>query len=731
MKKNNFPARLTRSRLKIIVSVCCFCLSFFFTLTFGLPAFSSAPSTPAVSEDTLHHQLIQARDLQTLGYYRRALLTLTDLNPAIAEHPDSELKVSGLTLLGDLQRTVGDLNAAQTTLENGLDVASALNLAEPTATLHLSLGHTLEAQGDSAAALTHYTTAATLTTTPHLQLRSHLSHLRLQPTNTALYPKIQTLLTTLPADRTTLNARVDFAQLQLANPTVEPATIAQSLAIAIQQAKTLSDPRAQSYALGTLGKLYQKQQQFPDAQSAFQRALTVATDIDAPDIAYRWQWRLAQLFHQQNETDKALTYYENSVENLKLLRGNLIAIAPDLRFNFREQVEPVYREWVDLLLSQSATEEKLAKSRDAIESLQLAELENYLQEPCVPLSQKIDQIIENTASPTAVLYPIILPDRLEIILKLPNQALTQYTVPVSQTDLETQLAQFQKDLRLPFTLNAVKTEAAQLYDWLIRPAEAELNSHNIDTLVFVLDGFLRNIPMAALYDGQHYLIENYSLALAPGLQLVDPQPLQNNELATVIAGLSEPRHGFAELPFVKAEVDQIQQNTPSRVLLNEAFTQTNLTELINNTPFPLVHLATHGQFSADPNDTFILAWDKPIPVGELNQLLRQSEQTRQSAIELLILSACETAAGDRRAALGLAGVAVQAGARSTLASLWNLDDETGALFSNHFYEALQTPNLSKAQALRNAQLKFITDGANPIYQHPRYWAPYVLLGNWL
>ena len=142
----------------------------------------------------------------------------------------------------------------------------------------------------------------------------------------------------------------------------------------------------------------------------------------------------------------------------------------------------------------------------------------------------------------------------------------------------------------------------------------------------------------------------------------------------------------------------------------------------------MVHLATHGEFSSNPADTFILAWDDRIPLAKLNSILRNSEQSRQSAIELLVLSACETATGDSRAALGLAGVAVRAGARSTVASLWNLDDETTALIMNQFYQALKTPGISRAEALRQAQLAIIN---NPRYEHPRHWAPYVLIGNWL
>ncbi len=698
----------------------------------------------------LRSQLNQAQALQALGFYRRALILLTDLAPALDSQPDAELQVSGLRLLGDLLRATGDLEASQTTLETSLATAQTLPAPEAAETL-LSLGHTAAAGGDTALALDYYRESAALAKplprriapTAQTQLRAQLSQLDLlqNPEHTAeiatLYSEIQTHLSTLPVNRTTLNARLDLARYQIEDPNVAAQPIARSLAIARQQAQTLSDQRAESYALGTIGTLYVQQQQFSDAQIAFQQALQLAEMLNADDIAYQWQWQLGRLYKQQNDPARALKAYENAAHNLEALRGNLIAITPDLRFDFREKVEPVYREWVDLLLAESTAtaaqkQARRVKARQAIESLQLAELENFFQEPCVALAQEIDQIIENTTSPTAVIYPIILADRLELILKLPQQPLQQYTVSVSQTQLEALLRQLQIDLRLPYTLNAVRAQSAQLYDWLIRPTETALANSQIDTLVFVLDGFLRSIPVATLYDGEQYLVEKFSIALAPGLQLVAPEPLERRETSTVIAGLSESRHGFSELPFVKSEVEQIQQATKSQLLFNETFTVANLTAILNNTSFPLVHLATHGQFSSQLNDTFIVAWDKPIKVDEFNQILRQSDRNRQgAAIELLILSACETAAGDQRAALGLAGVAVQAGARSTLASLWNLDDETGALFASYFYQELQKPDLSKAQALRQAQLRFLQKDSPLPYQHPRYWAPYVLLGNWL
>ncbi|MBE9068727.1 CHAT domain-containing protein [Leptolyngbya cf. ectocarpi LEGE 11479] len=696
----------------------------------------------------------QAQALQSLGFYRRALTILTHANLSLTDGADLSTQVTGLQLLGDLQRMTGNLDASQATLEQGLSAAQNLDDANKMATLYLSLGHTAAAKKESETALSHYQTAAIKAQTLQLQLRAKLSQWSLlneisdaveetdaldqeiQVEADALYQRIQADLIRLPVSRITVNARLELVQRQL-DKTPQQEQVLKELEIARQQAIVLEDARAESYALGYLGQLYLQDKQWQRAERFLQQALSLAETIKAPDLAYQWHWHLGQLQAQQGRTPQAISSYDHAVNNLQSLRGNLIAVTPVLRFDFQEQIEPVYREWVSLLLATAKNDEPaqqtlLAKARQAIESLQLAELENFFHEPCVPVSQEIDRVIENAAAPTAVLYPIILPDRLEIILKLPQQPLKQYTTQISQTDLESLLKELQYNLLRPWKTNEVQTESKKLYDWVIQPAETALETSQIDTLVFVLDGFLRSIPMAALYDGQQYLVEKYGIALAPGLQLVAPQPLQRQKLATIIAGLSEARHGFSELTSVKDEVDQIQQSTPSHVLFNESFTALNLETAINNTPFPLVHLATHGQFSSDPNETFVLAWDQPIKMNALNRLLRQGEQNRQSAIELLILSACKTAAGDKRAALGLAGVAVQAGARSTLASLWNLDDESGALFANLFYQELQTPNISKAQALRNTQLRLLRDDAfDSIFRRPSYWAPYVLLGNWL
>jgi CHAT domain-containing protein len=341
----------------------------------------------------------------------------------------------------------------------------------------------------------------------------------------------------------------------------------------------------------------------------------------------------------------------------------------------------------------------------------------------------IDQVIDKDNPTAAVIYPIILADRLEVILKLPQQPnLRHYATSVPQGKVEDTLEQLRQNLEKPYTAPEGKSLSQQVYDWLIRPAEKELAQSRVKTLVFVLDGSLRNIPMAALYNGEQYLVQKYSVGLAPGLQLLNPKHLQQVQLKALIAGVSEARLGFSALTNVALELNQIKSELPSKVLLNQQFTSTALQNQINSRSFPVVHLATHGQFSSNPEDTFILAWDKRIKVNELSNLLQNTDQSQPNALELLVLSACQTAAGDKRAALGLAGVAMRSGARSTLASLWSLDDETSALLLGQFYEELAKTPVTKAEALRRAQLALLKD---PDYRHPIYWAPYVLVGNWL
>lgn len=513
--------------------------------------------------------------------------------------------------------------------------------------------------------------------------------------------------------------------------------VAQILATAVQQAKSLGDQRAEAYALGNLGSLYEQAQQWSSAKDLTQQALLLAQSINAADIAYRWQWQLGRLLKAQGDTQGAIATYTEAVNTLKSLRSDLVAINPEIQFSFRDQVEPVYRELVDLLLpsqnNAQPSQKDLAQARNVIESLQLAELDNFFREACLEANTVLlDKVVDQDNPTAAVIYPIILPDRLEVILKIPQQPLRHYTIRQSQLQVEQTLEELRQKLTEPDTIRDVRALSQQLYRWLIQPAEAELKHSGVKTLVFVLDGALRNIPMAALYDGKQYLVEKYAVALSPGLQLLDPKPLPQGRLKALTAGLSQApaNYPYPALPAVKSEFNLIQQAGVSiSPLLDQQFTSKSLATEIDSSSFNVVHLATHGQFSSQAKNTFILASDGPINVKQLDNLLRTRNQGRPEVIELLVLSACETASGDKRAALGLAGVAVRAGARSTLASLWQIDDEATAIFIGEFYKELTNAKLTRAEALRQAQLTLLKKYPN--YSRPGYWAPYVLVGNWL
>jgi CHAT domain-containing protein len=709
---------------------------------------SAATYTQAGDYDGITGSLLnQAQALQALGLYRRALVTLNDVRQRLQKQPNSTIKVVGLRSLGNALRVVGDLDQSRQTLQQSLALAQQLKSSQDVGAALFSLGNVASSQQDTKAALSFYQQAATTSSSQILRIQAVLNQLSLLldteqlSAAKALWPQIHPEIASLPPSRAAVYAQINFAKsltrLRQSAPaaTAKLPEIAQLLAKAVQQTKNLGDRRAEAYALGNLGELYEQTQQWSSAKDLTQQALLLAQATNAPDISYRVQWQLGRLLRAKGDIKGAIAAYTEAVNNLKSLRTDLTAINPDIQFSFRDEVEPVYRQLVDLLLRSEAgsqpSQQNLVQARAVIESLQLAELDNFFRIACLQGKPvQIDSVVDKDDPTAAVVYPIILKDRIEVILKLPGQPLRHYKTAVDQGEVEKILQELRQKLTQPYahTLREANELSKQVYDWLIQPASPDLGKSKIKTLVFVLDGSLRNIPMAALYDGQQYLIQKYTVALTPGLQLLPPKPLAREQMKALTAGLSEARGGFSALTNVTLELKQIKSEVSSTVLLNQKFTSTALRNEINSRPFPIVHLATHGQFSSQADKTFILAWDKPINVNELNSILQTREQSLSSAIELLVLSACETAEGDKRAALGLAGVAVRAGARSTLASLWALDDESSALLMGEFYRQLDRSEVNKAQALRLAQLELMK---YPQWQHPRFWASFMLVGNWL
>ena len=674
----------------------------------------------------------QAQALQTMGLHRRSQKLLTEIKQQLNQY-DPVIKAKVLHSLGTTLQTIGDLRHSESVLQESLAIAKEFNLSTEQASISFSLGNLYRLLGEPETAISWYKKAIAGNIQPiskveaQLNLLDSLALTNREADTIALLPQIEANLAHLPVSRPTLYAQINLAKnlINLSSIEYNP-EIESRLQQAIEQAVFLKDTRAESSARGTLGHYYEQQQQWKKAQAVTEKALTLAETINAKDISYQWQWQLGRILKAEDRKQMAIAPYTAAVDNLQSLRSSLVAINTDAQFSFRESVEPVYRELVGLLLDVNPNQEQLQQARNVIESLQLAELENFFQEACLDAEPKQIDRVDPTA---AVIYPIILSDRLEVILSLPDKSLKHYSTRLPEAEINNTIDNLYQSL-YPFFSDRQRIELShKVYNWLIEPAEADLAKNKVETLVFVLDGNLRNIPMSALYDGEKYAIEKYSIALTPGLQLL-PSSVSTEKLAAIVAGISESNQGFDALPGVKEELMRISTQLSSQLLLNDSFTEANLQNQLQKTNAPIVHLATHGQFGSTPEDTFIASWNQRIQVNELESILRDRTKSQVTPIELMVLSACETATGDKRATLGMAGMAVRSGARSTLATLWSVKDESTTRLIDKFYQQLVSSQLhpNKAEALRQAQLSLIE---SEDFNHPFYWSPFVLVGNWI
>ncbi|MEM8611294.1 MAG: CHAT domain-containing protein, partial [Cyanobacteria bacterium P01_H01_bin.105] len=597
-----------------------------------------------------------------------------------------------------------------------------------------------------------------------------------------------------------------------------------------QQAEEIRDPIAESYALGYLGYLYEIEKQYTDAQRFTEAASKQAGN--QPSLIYQWEWQLGRIENKLGyRRKKIISHYDIAFQKVKEVRSDLLYVGPDVQFDFRDRIEPLYREYISLLLPKNKTgiadsSAQLIRAQTVIDDLRVAELESFLAcgliEPNDNIPRTTIQNVANSDSTTAIIYPIILPDgpnteRLEVLIQLPdditNQSIKRYPLTIIRADssdldrtdrnssasvIEKKLQQFRLQLeRSRFSFNtfnddesATRSEqrfdarltvtpfaaeslqqgrllAEEIYDWLILPAEEKGWLESMDTLVFVLDGAFRQVPMAALYDQQtkQFLVEKYAIAVTFG-DLAIPQAPPETDLSILAGGLSselsplllgpdsdlsrdntDSQLSFGALTFVEEEIESIAKiidDTDS--LLNLEFEKTKIQAKLRSSAYNVIHFATHGVFGFTRDDTFLVvaAPDtleqagqtttnqaeqrkslkiEKLDLNDFNNLLRTQNQT---PIELLVLSACETATGDSREVLGIAGLAIQAGARSTLASLWSINDFSTSMLMTYFYNQLiNNEGVSKAKALQQAQIELLRQN-----RRPAQWAPYLLVGDW-
>jgi len=650
---------------------------------------------------------------------------------------------------GGAALAAGQPEKARARLESGILHAGETNQPRLEAAGRLDLGTLRALQGESERALDLYRRSAQSAeaageTLLAAQALANAARLPLSdPALSAdLLVRAAGLAQELPPSHAKANLLISLGERRMTLAGGEAADPAGLLLEALATADAVNDPRSASYALGFLGAFYAKTGRPDLALSKTDEAIARAARIDAPESLYRWQAQRGRLLAAAGRDPEAIAAYQSAVDRMQSLRHRE-AWGGSLRpSTFQNDAAPIYSALVDLLLRQAqaqaekpqpsrapeddAEQALLRRARDTVEQLRAAELRDYFRDDCVDALQAKLTGLESVSGSALVLYPIPLPDRLVVLAGLPSGRLEQYAAPVGRAAVEREARALRKRLVNRATRRYL-VHARALYDWLIRPMQARLDAGGIDTLVFVPSGALLSVPMATLHDGDRFLIERFALALTPGLDLTDPQALQTENLRALVGGVSESVDGLSPLPNVIGEIQVVGELTAREVLLNEDFRREALRRALAQESFSLVHLATHALFPGGDASPFLQAWDGPIGLDELAADIGLF-RFRDEPLELLTLSACETAQGDDRAALGLSGVAIKAGARSALGTLWSINDPAAEALVARFYRELLLERVSRAEALRRAQRELL---AQPAYRHPAYWAPFILIGSWL
>ncbi len=373
--------------------------------------------------------------------------------------------------------------------------------------------------------------------------------------------------------------------------------------------------------------------------------------------------------------------------------------------------------------------------------------------------QLLQDIAQETGVKPALIYVMFVPssissesatpqdnDQLDLVLVTAQGEPIHKSIPITRAEVLQVAQQFQRSVTNVRDTKGYLAPGKQLYDWLITPLEADLQAQGIQNLVFVMDRGLRSIPVAALHNEQQFLIENYSVGIMPSLSLTDTrfQSLQDSQvLAMGAAQFSDQK----PLPAVPVELEAITQKLwQGQFFLDEGFTLDNLKAQRKKQPFGIIHLATHADFRPGAiSNSYIQLWNSKLRLDQLPEL-----GWNNPPVELLVLSACRTALGDENAELGFAGLAVQAGVKSTLASLWYVSDEGTLALMTQFYDQLKTAPI-KAEALRQVQIdmlkgqtklengQLITSAGTILLPselpqsqdltHPYYWASFTVVGN--
>lgn len=534
--------------------------------------------------------------------------------------------------------------------------------------------------------------------------------------------------------------------------------------------QSVNDPRNESVVLGNIGLVYYNLGESESALGYYQQALLISRKTGDRAGEAKISQYIGAALNERKQYALAIAFSKQSVNIYEEIRKDLNSLSRQEQKGYANSVAPTYRRLADLLLKQ----ERIIEALQVVDLLKVQELEDYLKnikgnersyqgvrllEPekamiNKALSSQIDQFpdlnqqlanqiqqlpkseidkapeyLQKIPQGTALLYPLILDDRLEVVLFASNTPAIHRTVPVTKVELARLVNDFKKELQIPKS-SVYKKSSQKLYDFLIKPIEDDLRNNKTQTILYAPDDFLRYIPISTLYDGKKFLIESYTINNLITYILSDftPKPKIKNSVLSGAFGGKDGQKLFGQdaLPATLTEVSAIAkliQNSQS--LTESGFTRQAIESQLPN--YNILHLATHAEFNSGvPDSSFIIFGNgDTIRLGEIPDL-------KMTNVDLIVLSACQTAVvgklGTGVEILGFGYQVQKAGAKSAIASLWKVDDTGTQSLMQTFYGYLKQSDRTKANALRQAQIDLI---GNKNFSHPYYWSPFILIGNGL
>ena len=550
------------------------------------------------------------------------------------------------------------------------------------------------------------------------------------------------------------------AQARGARPALEAAALSQA-ALDLDAA----DKRLVLEALDAIGRMNEARGDPAKALLTARRGVDIAQSQPAgdpwPDVTFRLYWRMGRILAARGALEAARTAYRNAAERLESIRQDIPIEYEDGRSSFQETLRPVFMGLADVTLAasrQGSPGDEQSALRAAIHAVELtrqSELQDYLGERCSV--EAVTGDVEDVPEGTAVLYPLLLANRLELLARFHGR-ISRKTVQVPGREVAHVAALMAEDLT-NYRSEAYLGSSRRLYRWLVAPFEEDLAREHVDTLVFAGDGSLRRVPLAALNDGRRFVVERFAVATVTGLSMTEMTANPSHHRLALLAGLSEPGPVVSKvsdllpalagdaaagveaapvetrgmrlkealaLPGVKHEIEDIRKIMPGTEMLDSDFTLARFARAAESGDYRIIHIASHGVFGGSASSSFILTYDDLLTMNGLERLL-QGSGVEANPIELLTLSACETAQGNERAPLGIAGAAVKARARSVMGTLWPVSDDAAQAFMRDFYAHLARGE-SKARAMQAAQRAIMADSR---YAHPFFWAPFIVVGNWM